>query len=168
MCMTAINEWSPLKKVVVGIADNARMPPVDDSHRYINHCDKAWQDIQVGLYDQTIIDQANQDLSVMVKHLEAEGVEVVRPTVNDCEYYNYCPRDSVFHYGDITIATPMPVYARRNEWRAFGHHLQNVIELKCSACGHNKCSFFQLQTRSCDEPITTFYTCLNCGKKWKN
>ena len=61
MCMTAINEWSPLKKMVVGIADNARMPEVEDSHRYINHCDKAWRDIQVGPYDQTVIDQANED-----------------------------------------------------------------------------------------------------------
>ena len=50
----------------------------------------------------------------------------------------------------------------------YSKYTGNVIELKCSACGHNKCSFFQLQTRSCDEPITTFYTCLNCGKKWKN
>ena len=132
MCMTAINEWSPLKKMVVGIADNARMPEVEDSHRYINHCDKAWRDIQVGPYDETVIDQANEDLNVMVKHLEAEGVEVVRPAVNDCEYYNYCPRDNVFHHGDITIASPMPVKPRRNEWKAFAHHLNNVIELKCS------------------------------------
>ena len=30
-----------------------------------------------------------------------------------------------------------------------------------------KCTHFQLQTRSADEPMTTFITCLNCGSKWK-
>ena len=31
----------------------------------------------------------------------------------------------------------------------------------------NKCTYFQLQTRSADEPMTTFVTCLDCGAHWK-
>ena len=31
----------------------------------------------------------------------------------------------------------------------------------------NKCTYYQLQTRSADEPMTTFVTCLNCGSRWK-
>ena len=38
---------------------------------------------------------------------------------------------------------------------------------KCSRCGKRECSYYQLQTRSADEPMTTFVTCLNCGKRWK-
>ena len=38
---------------------------------------------------------------------------------------------------------------------------------KCSKCGQKKCTFYQLQTRSSDEPMTTFVTCVNCGKHWK-
>jgi len=30
-----------------------------------------------------------------------------------------------------------------------------------------KCTFYQLQTRSADEPMTTFVTCLTCGARWK-
>lgn len=37
----------------------------------------------------------------------------------------------------------------------------------CYKCKQNKCTYFELQTRSADEPITTFITCLNCGNKWK-
>eukprot|EP01128_Nolandella_sp_AFSM9_P009320 TRINITY_DN5924_c0_g1_i1.p1 TRINITY_DN5924_c0_g1~~TRINITY_DN5924_c0_g1_i1.p1 ORF type:complete len:317 (+),score=67.42 TRINITY_DN5924_c0_g1_i1:42-953(+) len=37
----------------------------------------------------------------------------------------------------------------------------------CNKCGKNKTSYFQMQTRSADEPITTFVTCLNCGKSWR-
>jgi transcription elongation factor S-II len=37
----------------------------------------------------------------------------------------------------------------------------------CSRCKSKKCTYYQLQTRSADEPMTTFVTCLNCGKRWK-
>ena len=30
-----------------------------------------------------------------------------------------------------------------------------------------RCSYYQLQTRSSDEPMTTFVTCLNCSARWK-
>jgi DNA-directed RNA polymerase subunit M/transcription elongation factor TFIIS len=30
-----------------------------------------------------------------------------------------------------------------------------------------KCTYYQLQTRSADEPMTTFVTCLNCNARWK-
>ncbi len=39
-------------------------------------------------------------------------------------------------------------------------------EYKCSRCKKNDCSYYQLQTRSCDEPMTTYVNCLNCGHKW--
>lgn len=38
---------------------------------------------------------------------------------------------------------------------------------KCSKCKQNKCVYSQLQTRSCDEPMTTFVTCTVCGHVWK-
>lgn len=38
---------------------------------------------------------------------------------------------------------------------------------KCGRCKKKECSFYQLQTRSADEPMTTFVTCLNCGQRWK-
>jgi len=37
----------------------------------------------------------------------------------------------------------------------------------CWKCKSNKCSYYQLQTRSADEPMTTFVSCLNCGQRWK-
>lgn len=37
----------------------------------------------------------------------------------------------------------------------------------CSNCKKRECTFYQLQTRSADEPMTTFVSCLNCGKRWK-
>ena len=38
----------------------------------------------------------------------------------------------------------------------------------CSRCKSKKCTYYEMQTRSADEPTTVFVTCLNCGKNWKN
>ena len=38
---------------------------------------------------------------------------------------------------------------------------------KCRKCGSKKTDYYQLQTRSADEPMTTYVTCNNCGLKWK-
>jgi transcription elongation factor S-II len=38
---------------------------------------------------------------------------------------------------------------------------------KCRKCGSRKCSYYELQTRSADEPMTQFFTCLDCKNKWK-
>jgi len=38
---------------------------------------------------------------------------------------------------------------------------------QCGRCHSKKTSNIQKQTRSADEPMTIFITCLNCGKKWR-
>ena len=38
---------------------------------------------------------------------------------------------------------------------------------KCGKCKQNKTVYYKLQTRSADEPETTFITCVNCNHKWK-
>jgi len=38
---------------------------------------------------------------------------------------------------------------------------------RCGKCGQRKCAYYQLQTRSADEPMTTFITCIPCGNRWK-
>lgn len=37
----------------------------------------------------------------------------------------------------------------------------------CGKCKQKKVSYYQMQTRSADEPLTTFCTCENCGNRWK-
>ena len=40
-------------------------------------------------------------------------------------------------------------------------------DFKCWKCKSKKCTYYQLQTRSADEPKTTFVSCLDCGNRWK-
>lgn len=38
----------------------------------------------------------------------------------------------------------------------------------CKKCKSKRCTYYELQTRSADEPATIFVTCLDCGKNWKS
>ncbi|XP_056172203.1 transcription elongation factor TFIIS-like [Syzygium oleosum] len=40
-------------------------------------------------------------------------------------------------------------------------------QFKCDRCGERKCTYYQMQTRSADEPMTTYVTCVNCNNYWK-
>jgi transcription elongation factor S-II len=37
----------------------------------------------------------------------------------------------------------------------------------CRKCHSNKCTYYQQQVRSADEPMTTFVQCIECGCRWK-
>ena len=39
--------------------------------------------------------------------------------------------------------------------------------IKCRKCKSMKTEYYQLQTRSADEPMTTYVTCHNCEHRWK-
>lgn len=43
-------------------------------------------------------------------------------------------------------------------------------EEHCPVCWHPRAYFLQIQTRSADEPMTTFYKCCNtsCGHRWRD
>lgn len=48
-----------------------------------------------------------------------------------------------------------------------GEATATTDQFKCSRCGQRKCTYYQMQTRSADEPMTTYVTCVNCSKRWK-
>lgn len=39
--------------------------------------------------------------------------------------------------------------------------------LTCGKCKSNRTTYYQMQTRSADEPMTTYATCMNCNNRWK-
>lgn len=48
-----------------------------------------------------------------------------------------------------------------------GDRSRATDQYKCHRCGKRECTYYELQTRSADEPMTIFITCLNCGKRWR-
>jgi transcription elongation factor S-II len=37
----------------------------------------------------------------------------------------------------------------------------------CTRCFKRECTYYEMQTRSADEPMTIFINCLSCGKNWR-
>lgn len=44
---------------------------------------------------------------------------------------------------------------------------QTQAQCPVDACGSTRAYFFQLQIRSADEPMTTFYKCTGCSHQWR-
>ncbi|CEP22604.1 Transcription elongation factor S-II AltName: Full=TFIIS [Cyberlindnera jadinii] len=58
---------------------------------------------------------------------------------------------------------------KKNLFNAQGATQERAVtdRFTCGKCKEKKVSYYQLQTRSADEPLTTFCTCENCGNRWK-
>ncbi|XP_075240987.1 transcription elongation factor A protein 2-like [Convolutriloba macropyga] len=56
---------------------------------------------------------------------------------------------------------------------AINDHQMAVVEgtktalIQCGKCKKSNCTYSQMQTRSADEPMTTFVFCNECGNRWK-
>jgi DNA-directed RNA polymerase subunit M/transcription elongation factor TFIIS len=48
-----------------------------------------------------------------------------------------------------------------------GNKAMATDQFLCMRCHKRECTYYEMQTRSADEPMTIFITCLNCGKHWR-
>lgn len=44
---------------------------------------------------------------------------------------------------------------------------QTQAQCPSESCNGNRAYYFQIQIRSADEPMTTFYKCCSCGHRWR-
>jgi len=116
--ISSYNEWSPLKRIVVGSATDANWPATDPV--FSKESEKTtWKESPVprGPVPQRIIDEANEDLDILATTLVSLGVEVIRPDPLNFQthdgMYNYCPRDRLLVYGS-TIIDPAMMYPCRD------------------------------------------------------
>jgi glycine amidinotransferase/scyllo-inosamine-4-phosphate amidinotransferase 1 len=122
--ISSYNEYSTLKRIVVGDAAYANWPTKDPVFR--SEAERTlWKDTPLpsGPVPEHIINEANQDLqglcSILIKH----GVEVVRPNKFDFQthdgLYNYCPRDRFIVHGSTIIDPAMMYPCRDQEYQCY-------------------------------------------------
>ena len=134
--ISSYNEWSPLKKIVVGSATDANWP-VDDPVFSKESEKTTWKESPVprGPVPQRIIEEANEDLDALATTLMSLGVEVVRPDPLNFQthsgMYNYCPRDRLLIFGDTVIDPPMMYPCRDMELQCYHDILKdaNVVHM---------------------------------------
>ncbi|KAI2605081.1 uncharacterized protein GGS25DRAFT_524589 [Hypoxylon fragiforme] len=75
-------------------------------------------------------------------------------------------------------AIEQPMYSRRHFKRkeredvfggaqAWENADKQKVQCNNSSCDGNEAAFYQIQIRSADEPMTTFYKCMACGHRWR-
>ena len=136
------NDWDPLEEIIVGTADNARVPNLDVSTRSFSYANYDLELIEglEGPSDQWVIDEANEDLDRLAKMLKSLGVKVIRPKSIDHSkkfsspdwkttgWYTYCPRDLLLPLNNLVIECPSPMRARQYETTAYRDVLYNALE----------------------------------------
>ena len=129
--ISSYNEWSPLKKIVVGSSTDANWPVMDPV--FAKESEKTtWKESPVprGPVPQRIIEETNEDLDVLVTTLMSLGVEVVRPDPLNFQVhdglYNYCPRDRLLVYGSTVIDTAMMYPCRDMELQCYHDIIQDA------------------------------------------
>lgn len=125
------DEWSPLKKIVVGIATDANWPVTDPVFSKQSEI-TTWKTTPVprGPVPQRIIDETNEDLDTLAATLISLGVEVVRPDTLNFQVHdgmsNYCPRDRLLIWGDTVIDPAMLYPCRDMELQCYHDILQSA------------------------------------------
>jgi glycine amidinotransferase/scyllo-inosamine-4-phosphate amidinotransferase 1 len=120
MRINSNNEWGKLKSVVVGSATNANWPS-DDPVFAEESRKTTWTETPVpsGAVPQWIIDEANEDLAILIDTLHKLRIDVYQP--KDLDFprlggmYNYCPRDRFIIAGKNVIDPAMMYPCREME-----------------------------------------------------
>jgi hypothetical protein len=140
MRINSSNEWGKLKSVVVGSATNANWP--SDDPVFAEESKKTtWTETPVpsGPVPQWIIDEANQDLEILIDTLHKLRIDVYRP--RDLDFprlggmYNYCPRDRFIISGKTVIDPVMMYPCREMEASALSFVLdatEHYIKMPCN------------------------------------
>jgi len=126
-----VNEWDPLKSIVVGSATHANWPTTDPV--FAEEGKKTtWRETPVpaGPVPQHIVDEANRELDILSETLVRHGVTVYRPRPMDFVdlggMYNYCPRDRLLIWKDTVVDVNMMYPCRNQEIANYGRVLEQA------------------------------------------
>ncbi|KAM7205282.1 hypothetical protein V8F33_001113 [Rhypophila sp. PSN 637] len=72
-----------------------------------------------------------------------------------------------------------PIFSRKNFTRkekedvfggpkAWENAQKGRVQCDSNSCNGMEAAYFQVQIRSADEPMTTFYKCMTCGNQWRD
>tara|TARA_B100000902_G_C27219347_1_gene868742 strand:+ start:746 stop:1315 length:570 start_codon:yes stop_codon:yes gene_type:complete len=146
------------------------------------------QSIEKGIYNKTILFSESKNIpkkwdnSIFLNMYKVFSVEVY----TNLDKSSYIKNERLFErlvnneFDGYELATMEPQYLFPEHWKPYidqkSKRDRTLYEInkematdvyKCGRCKKRECTFYQLQTRSADEPMTTFITCINCGNRWK-
>ncbi|QLG71526.1 hypothetical protein HG535_0B05690 [Zygotorulaspora mrakii] len=155
-----------IKALYDAIAKESEHPPksilttvksIEEELHKLNNCEtkeKGYKEKYRVIYSN-IISRNNPDL----KHKIANG-DITPFYLVNCD-----PKELAPEY----LRKKIEEIAKQNLFNAQGATVERSVtdRFTCGKCKEKKVSYYQLQTRSADEPLTTFCTCEVCGNRWK-
>lgn len=108
---------------------------------------------------------------------------IVSNLKSDCyvknTYLSHKVKAKEINYKNMVYMTPENLFPSRwediieskNKLFTDAYEVKEVAmsdSIKCGKCKNQKVTYYDLQTRSGDEAMTTYYTCLVCNYKWKH
>ena len=169
---------------------NYRIKIVQVLHNILNeHCDDDdILDLERGIYNATLDDAKKHMVPLTWDHDTFRWIynAIAKRTLTNFHPNSYIGNKSLIERwkeGEFTLEsigrwTPYELNPanwkglkdqqfRRDKRILEGNLAMATDRFRCSQCKKKMCSYYELQTRSADEPMTIFISCLNCGKHWK-
>ena len=145
------------------------------------------REIEDSIYNYTISNLNTKGITVNIgdKHFKRIYVNKILTLYNNLDKNSYVKNDffltrlynKEFNIKEIAFLSPQEI--NKEHWKKYiDRQYANdeflysrtagirTSDYKCGRCKEKKCTYYQLQVRSSDEPMTTFINCLNCGNKW--
>ena len=142
MNVFSVNDWEPLKEIIVGRANFAYVPPPDPSMKNFMYARLTYREISkyVGSYSDRVINESNQDLEDLSDKLKELGVivhrpkpvrheaEIVTPYWKTTGWHNYCPRDIFLVIGTSIVEVPSVMRCRIFETWSYDDILHKAFD----------------------------------------
>ena len=120
--------------------------------------------------------------NIIFKNLYLSKIRSIYSNISDCYIQNKNFKNRIFK-GEIDLDN----ISKLSAYDIFPENWKDLIDkkmerdklkyelkpeamtdvFKCRKCNSRSCSYYEVQTRSADEPMTQFINCLNCGNRWR-
>ena len=121
----------------------------------------------------------SSDMTLYIENIYLDKFNDIYENINNHIKNNYLLNE-ILNNKDFKINTVPYMTAQElfpDNWKRIINRLNLIEEKKknmattdictCKKCKKNRCTVHQMQTRSADEPMTTFVTCIVCNNTWK-
>lgn len=142
--------------------------------------DRFGKNLERGIYNYCIQEAKNRNIlrqwnEPMFVQIYVDRCKTVFNNLNHTNTRAHLLKDGRYKPQDIAHFTHQEMMPQK--WQKSIEKIQKQLyadenlkinsDFVCRKCKKSNCHHYFLQTRSADEPMTTFVNCLNCGFNWK-